>query len=202
MPRSPVATRRATVDDLPVLVALAKELRQLGGRAERAVNPTATSDLAERLAAALDNEKCRVVLACSGGEPAGMAVFRAIRPDPLSDSQVLQISHLIVAGGKRRRGVGRALVAAALEAADQLGLEHVGVGLYPSMRDASRFYARLGFAPVLAQRIAPVAILRRRLGGESGQLRIDDLVRRRTRIRRPVPAQREIGTTTEPTPRP
>jgi predicted N-acetyltransferase YhbS len=185
-----------------VLVALAKELRQMGGRAERAVNPTATSDLAERLAAALDNDKCRVVLACAGEEPAGMAVFRAIRPDPLSDSLVLQISHLIVAGGKRRRGVGRALVGAALEAADALGIEHVGVGLYPSLRDASRFYARLGFAPVAAQRIAPVAILRRRLGGESGQLRIDDLVRRRTRIRRPVPAQREMRSATEPTPRP
>lgn len=202
MPRSPVATRRATVDDLPVLVALAKELRQMGGRAERAVNPTATSDLAERLAAALDDEKCRVVLACAGDEPAGMAVFRAIRPDPLSDSLVLQISHLIVAGGKRRRGVGRALVGAALEAADSLGIEHVGVGLYPSLRDASRFYARLGFAPVAAQRIAPVAILRRRLGGESGQLRIDDVVRRRTRIRRPVPAQREMRSASEPTPRP
>ena len=139
MPRTPVVTRPAVASDLPVLVALAKESRQAGGRAERAVNPAATSDVAERLGAALGDPKCRVVLACAGDDPAGMAVFRAIRPDPLSDSQVLQISHLIVAGGKRRRGVGRSLVAAALECADQLGLEHVGVSLYPSLRDASRF---------------------------------------------------------------
>jgi hypothetical protein len=38
-----------------------------------------------------------------------------------------------------------------------------------------------------------VPILRRRLGLEGATLRTDDLVRRRTRIRRPLPAQRRAG---------
>jgi GNAT superfamily N-acetyltransferase len=192
VPRTPVLARLATISDVPVLVGLWKELRQVGGRAERAVNPVAVADIEDRLAAAIASDNCRVVLAYADEEAAGMAVFRAIRPDPLSESLVLQISHLIVAGGKRRRGVGRALLMAAAETAEELGIEHVGVGIYPSLRDANRFYARSGFAPVLAQRIAPVSVLRRRLSGETASVRIDDVVRRRTRIRRPLPAQRAM----------
>jgi GNAT superfamily N-acetyltransferase len=181
-----------------VLVGLWKELRQVGGRAERAVNPVAVADIAERFRDAIAQGRCRVVLACADGEPAGMAVFRAIRPDPLSDSRVVQVSHVVVASGKRRRGVGHALVAAAADYADEVMVEHIAAGVYPSLRDASRFYARLGFAPVLVQRVAPVAVLRRRLSGEGGTLRIDDLVRRRSRLRRPVPAQRATGHAREP----
>lgn len=198
MPRSPVTTRLATVADVPDLVALWTELRQLGGRAERAVNPVAISDIATRLAQAIASDRCHVVLASADDEPAGMAIYRAIRPDPLSDSQVLQMTHVIVTPGKRRRGVGRALVTAGADIADSLLIEHVGVGVYQSLRDASRFYARLGFAPIVVQRVAPVGVLRRRLGGsETSLLRVDDLVRRRSRIRRPLPAPRPARRTAE-----
>jgi GNAT superfamily N-acetyltransferase len=193
-----VTTRLATVADVPDLVALWTELRQLGGRAERAVNPVAISDIATRLAQAIASDRCHVVLASADDEPAGMAIYRAIRPDPLSDSQVLQMTHVIVTPGKRRRGVGRALVTAGADIADSLLIEHVGVGVYQSLRDASRFYARLGFAPIVVQRVAPVGVLRRRLGGsETSLLRVDDLVRRRSRIRRPLPAPRPARRTAE-----
>ena len=188
MPRSTVSTRRATVDDIPVLVELWQELRQLGGRAERAINPVAIADIDVRLKEALVAEECHIVMACADKEPAGMAIFRSIRPDPLSDSRVLQLTHLIVTPGKRRRGVGRALLTAGADIADSLALEHVGVGVYPSLRDASRFYARLGFAPVVVQRIAPIGVLRRRLSGADNPVaRVEDLVRRRSRVRRPLP---------------
>jgi GNAT superfamily N-acetyltransferase len=191
VPRSPVTTRLAALDDVPVLVALWHELRQIGGRAERAMNPVATPDIAGRLRDAIVSDTCQVVLACADGEPAGMAIYRPIRPDPLSESRVLQMTHVIVSPGKRRRGVGRALLAAGADIADSLMVEHLGVGVYPSLRDASRFYARLGFAPVLVQRIAPVGVLRRRLGGNDGTVaRVEDLVRRRSRVRRPLPAPR------------
>jgi GNAT superfamily N-acetyltransferase len=184
-----VLTRIATASDVPVLAELWRELRQVGGRAERAVNPVAVSDVAERLLTAVAAADCRVVLACVDGVPAGMAVLRAVQPDPLSDSRVVQVSHVVVDHTHRRRGIGHALVAAAADYADELGVEHVSAGLYPSLRDASRFYARLGFAPVLVQRVAPVQVLRRRLGSES-TMRVEDLVRRRTKLRRPVPPQR------------
>lgn len=191
MPRTPVATRLASADDVPSLLGLWTELRQVGARTERAVNPVATPDIADRLAAAVRGEDCRIVLATVDGDPAGMAVFRAVRPDPLSDVRILQMHHVIVAKAYRRRGVGHALVAAAAELADEFGIEHVGVGVYPSLRDASRFYARLGFAQVMQHRVAPVSALRRRCAGNEAGVMWDDVVRRRNRmVRRPLPVQR------------
>jgi len=190
VPRTPVVTRTAVHDDVPILLSLWQELREVGARAERAVNPVANPDIAARLAQAIGLEDCRVVLAFVDDEPAGMAMFRAVQPDPLSDSTVLQMIHVVVAKAHRRRGVGHALAAAAADVADELRIEHLSVGVYPSLREASRFYARLGFAQVMVQRVAPVAVLRRRLGGDVATMRVDDLVRRRTRMRRPVPAQR------------
>jgi ribosomal protein S18 acetylase RimI-like enzyme len=199
LPRIPVATRAAVVSDVPVLLDLWRELSEVGARAERAVDPVASTegdhDVAARFADAIGRDDCRVVLACVDGKAAGMAVFHAMRPDPLSDSRVLQMNHVVVAKSFRRRGVGHALVAAAVEFADELRVDHVSVGVYPSLREASRFYARLGFAQVSLRRIAPVGVLRRRLASEAPGRRVEDLVRRRTRLRRPVPAQRVIRST-------
>ena len=202
MPRIPVSTRPATVGDVPLLVGLWGELRQVGARAERAVNPMSVPDVGNRLAQAISDDDCRVVVAHAEDELAGMAVLRDLRPDPLSEHRVVQVSHVVVASGMRRRGVGHALLAAAADFADERQIEHVSAGVYPSLRDVSRFYARLGFAPVMVHRVAPVAVLRRRLGNgfptaasatpadAAAINRFDDLVRRRTRLRRPVPSQR------------
>jgi len=199
LPRTPVGTRAAVVADVPVLLQLWRELSEVGARAERAVDPVATTeattDIADRLRRAIERDDCRIVLACVDGQSAGMAVLHVVRPDPLSDSRVLQMNHVVVAKSHRRRGVGHALVAAAADWADEMRVDHVSVGVYPSLREASRFYARLGFAQVSLRRIAPVAVLRRRLGADSPTHRVDDLVRRRTRLRRPVPAQRIVRST-------
>lgn len=189
MPRPSIATRTATVADIPVLVELWQQLKSVGARTERAVNPVTTGDVGERLAQAIQSADCRVVIACADGKPVGMAVFRIVQPDPLSDSRLLQLSHLVVAESDRRRGVGRALITAGADLADEWGIEHVGVGVYPSLRDASRFYARLGFAQLTVQRVAPVTVLRRRLLGDAAS-RWEEAMRRRSRMRRPVPAQR------------
>jgi GNAT superfamily N-acetyltransferase len=198
LPRPPVTTRPAVAADVPILVSLWGELRQVGGRAERAVNPFAVPDVERRFLDVISSRTCRVVLACVGGEPAGMAVMRAVQSDPLSDCRVVQISHVVVADSKRRRGVGHALVAAAADFADECQVEYLAAGVYPSLRDASRFYARLGFAAAAVQRVAPVAIVRRRLGLETGSLRAEELARRRNRLRRPVPAQRVRNRVAEP----
>jgi GNAT superfamily N-acetyltransferase len=183
-------TRIARPEDLPVLLALWDELRIVGGRAERAVNPLTVVDVRDRLIEALADPECRVVLACSDDQPAGMAVMRVTRPDPLSDGRLVYVPHIVVSRMKRHHGIGHALVAAAADFASENHVDHVAVSVYPSLREANRFYARLGFAPVAVRRIAPVAVLRRRLGNDPTGAMVSDAAVRRTRLLRTVQPQR------------
>lgn len=185
-----VVTRVATPGDLPVLLSLWDELRQVGGRAERAVNPMMSVDIAERLTEVLSDLSCRVVLAEVLGAPAGMALLQVARPDPLSDNQLVKISHFVVSRSHRQHGVGHALIAAASDFAVERHIDHIVASVYPSLREANRFFARLGFAPVASQRVVPVVALRRRLDADRRVPGLTDVVRRRTRIGRPIPPQR------------
>jgi GNAT superfamily N-acetyltransferase len=187
VPRSPVVTQIATLEDIPTLLALWEELREIGGRAERAVAPSTVADLAQRFADLLDTDRCRVVLACVAGEPAGMAIFRIVRTDPMSDVEMVHIAHLVVMRGSRQRGVGHALIQAATDFAVERRIDHVGVSVFPSLRDASRFYARAGFAPAAVYRIAPVGVLRRRMGPDRQQPALIGSRVRRSRLPRPLP---------------
>lgn len=199
MPRVPVLTRSATPSDLPGLLQLWGELRQVGARAERAVNPTLGADVAPRLQALLDDPDSRVLVAEVDGEPVGMAVAQRARVAPLSDVFAVQLNHVVVADGHRHRGVGHALVAAAAAFADESGVEHVVASAYPSMREVNRFYARLGFAPVVVRRIAPLPVLRRRLVSMERAAARLDLVRRRARLRAPMSPVRALERTASET---
>ncbi|HWB66854.1 MAG TPA: GNAT family N-acetyltransferase [Mycobacteriales bacterium] len=189
MARSPITTRPAEASDLPTLRALCEELDQVGGRAERAVNPLIGFDVGARLLAVLSDPACRVILACAEQVPAGMVVLRIIQPDPLSDARMVQVSQLVVGRRERHRGVGHALLIAAAEFAEERRIDHLAVSVYPSLRDAHRFYARLGFAPAFVHRIAPVTVLRRRVNGDRPVAPFAEAVRRRTRLLRSVPPQ-------------
>jgi ribosomal protein S18 acetylase RimI-like enzyme len=189
--RPVVHTRAATPDDLPTLLDLWDELRQVGARAERVVNPMSVVDVPTRLLEVLLDPDCRIVLATTDDDqPAGMVLLQAVRPDPLSDHKVVHIMHLVVSRGTRNRGVGHALVCSAADFASERHIEHVAASVYPSLRDANRFFARIGFAPVAVRRIAPVAVLRRRFDNERTPSLFADTLRRRTRVSRPVPPQR------------
>jgi GNAT superfamily N-acetyltransferase len=188
--RPVVTTRLASVDDLDTLQALWDELRLLGGRAERAMNPSTPVDVRGPLERVLGDPLCRVVLACIDDLQVGMAVMKVAQPDPLSEATVVNVVHLVVSRTSRHRGIGHALLAAAADFAAEQHIDHIAVSVYPSLRDASRFYARLGFAPVAVRRIASVAGLRRQLGREAALPGAGELARRRSRLIRPIPPQR------------
>jgi hypothetical protein len=75
----------------------------------------------------------------------------------------VQLTHLVVAEGQRRRGVGRALLSGAVTWAEEVGADEIVASVLPSLREANRFYARLGFAPLVMRRVVPVSTLRRNL---------------------------------------
>ena len=121
-----------------------------------------------------------------------MAVLTCSPYLPLSDQRAVHVDYLHVRAGLRRRGVGKALLAAATAFAEEVGAEHVVASVLPQLRDTNRFYAQLGFGPVVVRRSVPVTILRRRLAAEGVTGRPDVVARRRT-LRRLRAAVARVG---------
>jgi GNAT superfamily N-acetyltransferase len=90
------------------------------------------------------------------------------------------VTHLLVRPGSRRRGVGRALLAAAVQLADDSGVDRVLTTAAAGSREGNRYLARIGFAPLVVHRIATTATLRRSLGLTDAAGRMAAL--RRTRL--------------------
>lgn len=115
------------------------------------------------LAALADEPSARVLVAESGGEVVGSAYLRTVRPSPLLSDQTLSLSHLQVEESQTRRGVGRALLEAALSHAERHGIGSILVAGAVSDRETNRFLARMGLAQVAVLRGSTVAALRARM---------------------------------------
>ena len=184
MTRPALAVRDARSEDLPALMSMWDELRELGNRIERVIPTSDEGGVLERLEMVQRDPSSRALVATVDEEVAGMAVLTATSYAPLFEQRAVHAHYLHVREGFRKRGVGKALLAAAVHFADEAGAEHVIASVPPSMRDTQRFYARLGFGPVVVRRSVPVAILRRRLGGATSASIADHLVARRRTLRR------------------
>ncbi|HUR14103.1 MAG TPA: GNAT family N-acetyltransferase [Mycobacteriales bacterium] len=157
--------------DLPVVLELGEELREQLLSPEAPVRGrTATAGravLEQRYHDAIADPQRHLVLAVSGPVEAeqvlGMAMLTVASTNALLDVPAVHVSHVVVAGRQRKRGAGRALVAAAAAFADDRGIDQLVVSVNPGSREAARFFARLGFAPLAVRRTAPVAVVKRRL---------------------------------------
>lgn len=191
---SPVRVRPVTLVDLPVLLELGDELREqvLPLERSRGTSMAGRAALIERYSDAIADPDRHLVLAVGGKdggpeEPLGMALLTVASANALLDIPAVHVSHAVVSDRHRKRGAGKALVAAAASFAEERGIEQLVVSVHPGSRDAARFFARLGFAPLAVRRTAPVAVVRRRLS--LGERTADHLVSRRPRrpLRAPVP---------------
>lgn len=184
MTRPSVAVRDAREEDLPALMAMWDELRELGSRVERVIPASAEAGVLERLAAVTEDPNSRALVATVDGEVGGMAVLTVTAYAPLFDQRAVHAHYLHVRDGFRRKGVGKALLAAAVSLAEETGAEHVVTNVLPQMRETQRFYARLGFSPVVVRRSVPVNVLRRRLVGQAPSAVAEHLAARRRSLRR------------------
>lgn len=184
MTRPHVVVRDAVPDDLPDLLAIWDELRDLGGRVERSVPCASEDGVLDRLRAVDDDPGSRALVATIEGAVAGLAVLTTSSYAPLFDQPAVHVHYLHVRDGSRRRGVGHALLAAAVTFADEVGAEQVITSVLPHLRDTQRFYARLGFGPIVVRRSVPVSMLRRRLAGEGRSSTADNVLARRRTLRK------------------
>lgn len=196
MPRGSLRVRAATTADLPVLLAFGDELREQllpssdAALRGRGVPTVARAFLEQRYVEALEDPDRHLVV-CVGDDdaPIGMALLTVASANALLDLPAVHMSHAVVADRHKRRGAGKALVAAAATYAEQRGVEQLVVSVHPGSRDANRFFARLGFAPLAVRRTAPVTAVRRRLAQTETRPVAEHVVRRRPRLvgRTPAP---------------
>lgn len=119
-----------------------------------------------------EDDSGRIIVAEVDGSVVGCGFMSVGVASPLDDGRVVHLSHVQVAPGCARQGVGTAMVEATVTWAESRGIDFVVTSVPTSHREANRFMARLGMAPVASLRGGAVATLRARLPhGQSAAVR-------------------------------
>jgi GNAT superfamily N-acetyltransferase len=122
-----------------------------------------TGDGEARFGRLVDSPDSQLLVAClADGTRAGAAMLSVDAVSMALGGLIMSVV-LIVDDSARQRGVGRELVSAVARYADEAGADAVTVSLPPGNREAHRFFSRLGFVPLVTNRIASVPQLMRAL---------------------------------------
>jgi ribosomal protein S18 acetylase RimI-like enzyme len=189
--RGNVRVRPAATSDISELIALSID-NGVADHVGRRGRTGDTTTLADRYAELLADPD-RLVLVAVDEESENLVGFAVLLEElvgVLAPTATLYISHLLVAPSFRKRGAGRALLTGAVRHAEDRDIDHVVAGVQAAARDANRYLARLGFAPLVVRRIASVSTLRRSLGVVDS---IDRVALRRRRTVRGVLPSRVVG---------
>ena len=156
MSRSPIVVRDAEPADAAALLRIWNDLRRTTAGAPRPPMNEVRASLAR---VATDPEQ-RLVVAVLEDEIIGAAFLNRTPLSPVHADDAVQISHLQVLEHARRHGAGKALVESAVAWAEEKGATTVMSAATAGDREANRYLARLGFAPLAVIRAASVASLR------------------------------------------
>src|SRR6185312_8082595 len=136
--RTPHAVRRATAADAEDIGRLLHDFNT------EYDDPTpGPARLAERIRSLLAGGDTAVLL--GGGGPDGVAVLR-FRPAIWSEALECYLAELYVVPAQRGRGLGRALMNAAMELARQTGADYMDLGTSEADVVARALYESLGFS--------------------------------------------------------
>lgn len=157
MGRAQVLVRTAHIGDVPLLAGLWAELLRSG-------DGVAQADLVDLIERQDTDPDARILVAEVDGEAVGAMLMRVAEVSPLNPDRIVQAFAPQVLPQLRRRGVGTALMEAAVHFAEERGIAFVGAAALSSSRDANRFFARIGLGPRAVLRVAATAAVRQRLG--------------------------------------
>jgi GNAT superfamily N-acetyltransferase len=111
----------------------------------------------------------RLLVALIDDIAVGVAHLRRAPLSPMHPDDAVHVGYLHVLSNYRRRGVGRQLLEAAADWADEKDSQHIVASVAARSRDANRFLARLGMGQVAVVRASTVVSLRGKLasGGKT-----------------------------------
>jgi GNAT superfamily N-acetyltransferase len=167
-----IMVREAVLDDLSALLPLWEDIHP--GLSNLSVEP-----LESRIAMSTTNENFRVLTAWDADKAVGIALISIAEVGTWVEMPSLQISGLHVHKSSRHRGVAKALLNSALGYADIWGCHNIMASVPPQEREANRFFARLGFAPIATRRICDTAQLRKKISDEPSRM-VAQRIRRRS----------------------
>ncbi len=183
MPRPSLDVRRARPEDVESLVTLWGAAREELVRNGRTFAASSVDWLRSRLLEMIEAPDSPVLIAWWDARPAGYALLRIAPVSPLVDGPSVNIDYLFVVCELRRHGIARALLSAVTCVAERHGAESVISNVAPMARETHRFFARLGFAPLVVRRAVSTSLLRRRLCQSSRHPALDDVLYRRRSAR-------------------
>jgi GNAT superfamily N-acetyltransferase len=156
--RASLTVRTAVTSDTPALL----ELWRTTGFAAIADALRGADQLqaTEAVAAIADDPRSRIVVAELHGHLVGAVFLRRVQLSPLVGTEQLSMTHLQVDPAVARRGIGSALVQAAVEWAEREQIESVLTFSPSDDRRANRFLARLGLGQIGIMRSGQVATIR------------------------------------------
>ncbi|MBZ5736868.1 GNAT family N-acetyltransferase [Nocardioides mangrovi] len=157
MTRSQVSLRAATADDATRLAEVWGDVIRRVDAEERVADMTAV------LAAVAESTDQRIVVAEYDGQFAGAVHLQATTMSALNLEPVVRALSPHVLPEFRRHGVGSALMDAAVQWAEELGIGHVATAAVAGSRDANRFMARIALGPYAVLRVATTHAVRARL---------------------------------------
>ncbi len=182
MTRGLVLVRDAVCDDA---VALQSIWLDFTSESVRGAQQAAPLEQVERSILRLETDPSeRLLVAVIDEMPVGVAHLRRAAVSPIHEEDAVHVGYLHVLSRYRRRGIGKHLLEAAADWADEKDTQHVVASVAATARDANRFLARLGLGQVAVVRASTVAGLRAKLGAPGTKSVTSNVVAARRLMRR------------------
>ncbi|HNA99331.1 MAG TPA: GNAT family N-acetyltransferase [Marmoricola sp.] len=123
-------------------------------------------DIRASIKRAAEDDEMRILVGTVADEVIGMVHLRCIPVGPFTDDKAVLTSFLLVHPEHRRHGYAHHLFSAAVAWAEEQDIQQVNGVAHSTVREANRFYARLGMSAAASLRSAQTGALRARLLAE------------------------------------